>query len=87
MNLRDSLRLYTSSLIDIILTNTPENISTSGVLHIGISDHSLVYTVRKFKLPKFRPTVKEVRDFKYFSDTQFRSDLAISGTLGYDSEI
>ena len=66
----------TSSLIDVILTNTPENISTSGVLHIGVSDHSLVYTIRKFKLSTFRPTVKEVRDFKHFSDSQFRSDLS-----------
>ena len=65
----------TSSLIDVILTNTPENILTSVVLHIGISDHSLVYTVRKFKLSKFRPIVKEVRNFKHFSDSQFSADL------------
>jgi hypothetical protein len=64
------------AVIDVILSNTPENILTSGVLHIGISDHSLVYTVRKFKLSKFRPTAKEVRDFKHFSDSQFRSDLS-----------
>ena len=59
----------TSSLIDVILTNTHENILTSGVLHIGISDHSLVYTVRKFKLSKFRPTVKDAWNFKHFSDS------------------
>ena len=63
----------TSTLIDLILTNKAENISCAGVLHLSISDHSLVYAVRKFELPKSRPSIKEVRDFKYFSD--FRADL------------
>ncbi len=45
------LTRVTSSIIDVILTNTLENISTSGVLYIGISDqYNLVYTIRKFKL-------------------------------------
>ena len=34
-----------ATLIDLILTNTPENISRSGGIHLGISDHSLVYAV------------------------------------------
>jgi hypothetical protein len=65
----------TSTLIDLILTNKPEYISTVGVLHLGISDHSLLYAVSKFELPKSRPTIKEVRDFKHFSESQFRADL------------
>ena len=43
-----------AALIDLILTNTPENISRSGVIHLGISDHSLVYAVRKCISPKRR---------------------------------
>lgn len=39
-----------NTLIDVILTNEPSRIITSGVLHIGISDHSLVYGVRKFAI-------------------------------------
>jgi hypothetical protein len=31
--------------------------------------------VRKFKLQKFSPTTKEVRNFKHFSVDDFRSDL------------
>ena len=54
----------TSTLMDLILTNKAENISCAGVLHLSISDHSLVYVVRKFELPKSRPSIKEVRDFK-----------------------
>ena len=64
-----------STLIDLILTNRPENILSTGVIHLGISDHSLIYAVRKFKLPRSSPTIKEVRDFKHFSIDEFRADL------------
>ena len=36
-----------STLIDLCLTNTPSNIVKSGVIHLSISDHSLVYLIRK----------------------------------------
>ena len=36
-----------STLIDLCITNSPDNIVNSGVLHLSISDHSLVYMVRK----------------------------------------
>ena len=32
-----------SSLIDLIFTNQPDLVSFSGVSHVGISDHSLIY--------------------------------------------
>ena len=35
------------SLIDLCITNTPDKIVRSGVLPLGISDHSLVYLIRK----------------------------------------
>ena len=41
--------LTTSSLIDHVVTNTPEKISHSGVVHTGISDRSLIYAIRKIK--------------------------------------
>ena len=34
-----------ATLIDLTLTNRPEYISESGIIHLGISDHSLVYTL------------------------------------------
>ena len=36
-----------STLIDLIYTNCPERVVCSGVAHISISDHSLVYAYRK----------------------------------------
>jgi hypothetical protein len=41
-----------ATLIDLFFTNKQQNIMQSGVVHIGISDHSLIYAVRKFALPK-----------------------------------
>ena len=42
----------TASLLDVALVNNPENISHSGVLHIGIRDHSLIYVCRKISFVK-----------------------------------
>lgn len=65
-----------ATLIDVILTNAKENISACGVIHLGISDHSLVYAVRKFTIPKSKPAVKEVRDYKHFVAEDFAADLS-----------
>ena len=65
----------TSTLIDLILTNTPGHILSSGAIPTGKPDHNLVYAIRKFKPPKFKPTLKEVHDFEHFSETQFWNDL------------
>ena len=43
----------TSTLIDVIFTNRPENVYCSGVSHVAISDHSLVYAYRKFQFPLY----------------------------------
>jgi hypothetical protein len=34
--------------IDLIFTNDTRNVAGSGVAHIGLSDHSLIYVVRRF---------------------------------------
>lgn len=36
-----------ATLIDLIFTNCPDKVLCSGVRHIGISDHSMVYVYRK----------------------------------------
>ena len=42
-------------MIDLVLTNVEENIHASGAIHLGISEHSLIYGVRKSMLPKTNP--------------------------------
>ncbi len=44
-----------SSLLDVCITSNPERISYSGILHFGISDHSLVYAIRKINI---KPTTE-----------------------------
>jgi hypothetical protein len=40
----------TTSFIDHIVTNMPEKISDSGVIHIGFSGHSLVFAIKKISV-------------------------------------
>lgn len=65
------------SLIDIILTNMPNRIVCSGVLPLGISDHCLVFAVRKIAIQCTKKhKVVESRNFKNFQAESFRTDLS-----------
>ena len=46
----DPTRYTESSSTDLIFTNRPDRIICSGVSHIGISDHSLIYAYRKLSI-------------------------------------
>ena len=45
----------TATLLDLILSSHPDHYAKSSSLHLGISDHDLIYTVRKQRLPKPSP--------------------------------
>jgi hypothetical protein len=49
------------SLLDVILVSHPERFAVSGNMQLGISDHDLVYLVRKQKLPKPKARLIEFR--------------------------
>ena len=61
-----------STLIDIILANEPSRILKSRVVHMGLSDHSMVYAIRKIAMSS-KNTHKHLttRSFK----NVFREDL------------
>jgi hypothetical protein len=63
------------SLIDHIVTNTSENISDSGVIHTGISDHSLVFVIRKISVVKKQENTVEIRNMKNFDEDKFVTEL------------
>ena len=63
------------TLIDLCITNSPEKITNSGVIHLGISDHSLVFLSRKTQYCRTGPRVIETRQFKHFNRGKFLSDL------------
>ena len=69
----------TKSLIDVCITSSPEKVISSGVIHLGISDHSLIYAIRKLNyVPKTGSRNQiEYRNFKHFNAQSFLNDLYI----------
>ncbi len=70
-----SVTIKTTTLIDHIVTNTPEKISDSGVVHTGISDHSLVFAIRKISVIKKQENIVEMRNMKNFDKKKFVTEL------------
>ena len=67
--------LSTSGLIDHEVTNTHEKISHSRVVHIEISDHSLIYAIRKIRLFERNNDFVEIRRIKNFNEKNFVHDF------------
>ena len=66
----------TSSLLDHILTNSLENISQSGIINIGISDHLLIYCTRKINsLRSFSHKEIKCRSLKRYNEDDFKKIL------------
>ena len=66
------------TLIDHHITSTPEKIARSGVIHTGISDHSLIYGIRKINpVLNTRKKAKkiEITNMKRFNSQRFNEDL------------
>ena len=55
-----------SSLLDHVLTNTPEKVRQSGIIDTSISDHLLIYCTRKI----WKDTVN---DHKYIKQRSFKN--------------
>ena len=67
----------TATLIDHIVTNKPENISCYGVIHTGMSDHSLIFAIRKINIvKKDKQNIIKIRNMKKFNEELFLTDLA-----------
>ena len=63
------------TLINHFNTNEPFKITHHGVVHLGISAHSLKYAVRKFNTLKTTPKVLETRQFTNFNPETFIEDM------------
>ena len=50
-----------TSLIDHILASLPDRISQEGVMNVGLSDHQLIYCIRKISRVKTRGVHKIIR--------------------------
>ena len=65
-----------ATLIDHMLTNNMNFVKSCGVLHLGMSDHSLSYLIWKGNFPKSGPRYVEYRNMKRFNVDDFKRDLS-----------
>ena len=67
----------TSSLIDHVISSKEENISQSGVIDLGISDHSLTYCTRRLIRPVFgQHRTITIRRMKKYNVDDFNLNLS-----------
>ena len=68
--------LVTVTVIDHVATTCPRNIIKSGVLEVSLSDHYLVYCIRKFNgaVEKGHKNIK-TRKMKNFNEEAFLADV------------
>lgn len=50
-----------------IITNFLEKVTNSGIIHLGVSDRSVVFLTRKTQYYRNGPRVIETRQFKHFN--------------------
>ena len=67
---------HSETIIDLVFTNKPELVTNFCVIHIGISDHSLIFLQRKISVPRSELKLINERNFKHYNVDAFRSDLA-----------
>ena len=67
----------TETLIDVISTNKSELVRRTGVLPLGITDHSLGYATLRLKQKRPPPTVTTVRNFRQFNKENFKADMEL----------
>ena len=63
------------TLIDLVITNSKEKLTHTGVYPLSISDHYLIYAIRKIGIPRGQPRVIQSRNFKRFDEAKFKMDL------------
>ena len=72
-----------TSLIDLHFTDC-EHVASTGVIHLGLSDHSLTYLIKKQKTPLKKNSTFQARSYKNFDETTFKNlitDIDWSGVF------
>eukprot|EP00794_Sanderia_malayensis_P021030 gene21030-23083_t len=76
-----------SSLIENFICTAEHFIKDCGVIKTAISDHYMLYAIRKGKKIRCSPRIIETRSFKKFDENKFNEDLeAMDLTEMYNSE-
>ena len=66
----------TSTLIDHAYCNRKDFIVEAGVIGSGLSDHRLIYVVRRAVKPRLSPREITTRSYKRFNVADFCADLS-----------
>ena len=75
-----------SSLIDHVLTNASNMISSSGVIDIGISDHQMIYCTRKLVRSRYNIHKNiRCRSFENYDATSFVDILRLCNFPNYET--
>ena len=67
--------LHSSTILDLIFTNSSHRVTHSGVINLSMSDHYMVFCNRTCKLPRPKPKVIKVHSFKGFDPSACVTDL------------
>ena len=78
----------TKSILDVCITSSPDKIIQSGVVHLGISDHSLIYATHELNsvIKGDRQNLVEFRNFRKFNVESFLNDLYMLPWVELDSK-
>ena len=63
------------TLIDLIIVSHPEKITSAGVSHLGISDHSFVYANLRMRQEKSPLMTKTINNYRTFNKQKFSYDI------------
>ncbi len=66
---------HSATIIDLFFTSKPELYSDSGVIQTALSDHFMIYAIRKGKLIKGDHKTIDYRCYKNFDENVFLADL------------
>ena len=75
MDLQEKRTIHSKTLIDHLYSNKKENIALAGVSKISISDHYLIFGIKRFPSVKGEEHVIEFRNFKHFNEYYFLQDI------------
>ena len=66
---------HSSSVIALFFVNNSHRVVGSGEVPLGISDHSLIYGIFQFGVPKAPPRIVEHRTCKNYNKSAFIKDI------------
>ena len=71
----------TSTIIDVLLTNSPENVVRTDVITTNFSDHEMIGAIRKKCQHKYQPKTIRSRNFRNYNKENVKIEI---GNINFD---